>query len=91
MSSHECRATIYGKSHAMSHDRSTVHFHQSCPVCGRQLRVRVSLLGQRVFCQHCGGGFVASDPELRGEPADRDDQVERLLAAAARMLERAEH
>lgn len=74
----------------MSHRETTVHFHQSCPVCGRQLRVRVSLLGQRVFCQHCGGGFVASDPELRSEPAGCDDgrdvQVERLLAAAARVL-----
>lgn len=67
-----------------------MHFQQSCPVCGRQLRVRVSLLGQRVYCQHCGGGFVASDPELRGEPADRDEQVERLLAAAARVLEESE-
>jgi len=74
----------------MSQERSTVHFHQSCPVCGRQLRVRVSLLVQRVYCQHGGGGFVASDPELRGEPADRDEQVERLLAAAARVLEESE-
>ena len=71
----------------MSHNESVVHFHQSCPVCGRQLRVPVSLLGQRVFCQHCRGGFVAADPELRGEPASREDHVERLLAAAARVLE----
>ncbi|MFN9367727.1 MAG: hypothetical protein ACK6CT_03020, partial [Planctomycetia bacterium] len=66
---------------------SAVHFHQSCPVCGRQLRVPVSLLGERVYCQHCGGGFVASDPELRGEPVSRDVRVESLLAAAARVLE----
>lgn len=74
----------------MNHREAAVHFHQSCPVCGRQLRVRVSLLGHRVYCQHCGGGFVASDPELCGESAGRDEerdvQVERLLAAAARVL-----
>jgi|688.fasta_scaffold2541874_1 hypothetical protein len=39
-----------------------VHYYQPCPVCGRSLRIRVSLLGKRVFCQHCGGGFRATDP-----------------------------
>ena len=79
----------------MSHDRSTVHFHQSCPVCGRQLRVRVSLLGQRVFCQHCGGGFVAADPALGRavaaglERGERDAAVDRLLEQAAIVLEQA--
>ena len=38
-------------------------FHQGCPVCGRLLRIRVTLLGRRVYCQHCGGGFVAT-PEI---------------------------
>lgn len=70
----------------MSHHEAAVHFHQACPVCGRQLRVRVSLLGQRVFCQHCGGGFTATDPDLARAPADRDAHVERLLEAAARVV-----
>jgi hypothetical protein len=71
----------------MSHSEATVHFHQACPVCGRQLRVRLSLLGQRVYCQHCGGGFVATDPDLARQPADhRDARVERLLEAAARVV-----
>ena len=38
-----------------------VCYHQNCPVCGRNLRIRVMLLGRRVYCQHCGGGFIASD------------------------------
>ncbi|MFM8283179.1 MAG: hypothetical protein ACKOCW_06430 [Planctomycetaceae bacterium] len=55
-----------------------VHYVQACPVCGRTLRVRVSLLGKRVYCQHCGGGFRATDPATRvvsngadGLPSDR--------------------
>lgn len=55
-----------------------VHYVQACPVCGRTLRVRVSLLGKRVYCQHCGGGFRATDPGTRavttgadGLPIDR--------------------
>lgn len=74
----------------MPNRETVVHFNQACPVCGRPLRVPVGLLGQRVYCQHCGGGFVASDPELRGEPACRDVHVERLLEAAARVLEESE-
>ena len=41
---------------------NVVHYYQPCPVCGRSLRIRVSLLGKRVFCQHCGGEFRAADP-----------------------------
>ena len=36
-----------------------MHFFQSCPICGRSLRIRVTLLGKKVFCRHCGGGFPA--------------------------------
>ena len=35
-------------------------FYQACPVCGRSLRINAQLLGSRVYCDHCGGGFVAS-------------------------------
>jgi hypothetical protein len=38
-----------------------VCYHQNCPVCGRNLRIRVMLLGRLVYCQHCGGGFTATD------------------------------
>jgi hypothetical protein len=68
-----------------------VHYHQPCPVCGRSLRIGVTLLGRRVYCQHCGGGFVASDPSLGAAPdrkaAVRDAAVDRLLEQAALVLE----
>lgn len=39
---------------------NSVCYHQNCPVCGRNLRIRVRLLGRLVYCQHCGGGFTAT-------------------------------
>lgn len=70
-----------------------VYFHQHCPICGRMLQVRVSLLGQRVYCQHCGGGFTAMDRELRPaaeRPADTTaSRAEELLERAALVLEQA--
>jgi len=74
-----------------SHHRRGVFFHQGCPVCGRRLEIDVSLLGARVYCQHCGGGFLAMDPALRsqghGESTDRADE---LLARAATLLAQAD-
>jgi transposase len=67
-----------------------VYFHQHCPVCGRMLQVKVSLLGRRVYCQHCGGGFTAMDEQL--QPADgrscrtAADRADELLRRAALML-----
>jgi len=46
-----------------------VYYHQGCPVCGRTLRIRVTLLGKRVFCQHCGGGFLAMDASMESSIA----------------------
>ena len=63
-----------------------VCFHQACPVCGRTLLIRVHLLGRRVYCQHCGGGFVARDEALgpldptRSRIAAVDDLLERASA-----------
>jgi len=71
-----------------SHPTTDVFFNQSCPVCGRTVRIRVQLLGRRVYCQHCGGGFTALDASLRGDPAVHD-RVDELLARASRALERA--
>lgn len=69
-----------------------VSFHQSCPVCGRTLRIGVNLLGSRVFCQHCGGGFRASDASLsdQGTTSDRPSQsiVDELLERAELVLQR---
>jgi hypothetical protein len=68
-----------------------VFYHQRCPVCGRMLQIRVNLLGQRVYCQHCGGGFVALDehPASAGVGKSTADRVDELLEEAALMLERA--
>ena len=70
-----------------------VCYHQPCPVCGRTLRVGVRFLGRRVYCQHCGGGFVAADPSIGGacddavRSSERDAAVDRLLERAALVLE----
>jgi hypothetical protein len=68
-----------------------VCYHQNCPVCGRNLRIGVRLLGRRVYCQHCGGGFIASDAATgTGVPtvADRPQSaiVDELIERAAVML-----
>jgi transcription elongation factor Elf1 len=69
-----------------------VFFQQGCPVCGRRLEIDVNLLGRRVYCQHCGGGFVAMDASLvtAAAPVDQaDDRVDALLERAAIALEQA--
>jgi hypothetical protein len=68
-----------------------VCYHQNCPVCGRNLRIRVRLLGRRVYCQHCGGGFVASDAAIGtgiSPVAERPQSaiVDELIERAAVML-----
>jgi hypothetical protein len=45
---------------------NATYFVQECPTCGRRLQVRVWYLGKKVACQHCGGHFLATDPD--GEP-----------------------
>lgn len=72
-----------------------VFFGQSCPICGRRLRIAVNLLGRRVYCQHCGGGFVAADESLRRGAVSADDTprpcdhaVDTLLAKAEAVLAR---
>jgi hypothetical protein len=71
-----------------------VSYHQGCPVCGRTLQIQVKLLGRRVYCQHCGGGFLATDSASvspSGELVDRplDAVVDDLLERAARLIEKA--
>ena len=85
---------------SISHDAPrSVFFLQGCPVCGRRLQIDVALLGRRVYCQHCGGGFVAMDEALQGSgavaaPERRDADVlhkaDALLEQAALALARAE-
>lgn len=72
-----------------------VFFSQACPICGRMLRIVVNLLGRRVYCQHCGGGFVAADdtmrasaPPLAGGRRPCERTVDDLLARAEAALGR---
>ena len=70
---------------------SSVFFHQGCPVCGRRLEIDVALLGAKVYCQHCGGGFVAMDEALLpGRGAVGTARADELLARADELLARAE-
>jgi hypothetical protein len=87
--------------------KNDVTFQQRCPVCGRALQVSVVLLGRRVYCQHCGGGFTAMDESMRlqsrklssvtGVETSRSgagvplEVVDRLLARASATLRQAEH
>ena len=68
----------------------SVYYHQGCPVCGRMLRIGVRLLGQRVYCQHCGGGFRATDETLEDDEGAfravsqiQEDRIEMLLERAS--------
>jgi hypothetical protein len=54
------------------------------------LEIPVTLLGRRVYCQHCRGGFVAADPAMsaaREHP--RLDEVDKLIERAAFVLQQA--
>ena len=61
------------------------HFLQECPVCGRPAEVRRKYIGQRVVCQHCGGGYVAAEP-CRGHFGS-SDRGHHLLRQANKLLE----
>jgi hypothetical protein len=71
-----------------SHDAAVrgVCYHQSCPVCGRSLVIRVTLLGRPVYCQHCGGRFIASDAAM---PRGREAAARPQLAVVDELIERA--
>lgn len=75
----------------MAQTENPVCYHQSCPVCGRNLRIRVLLLGRLVYCQHCGGGFTATDrctgnPAAEVEARPQATLVDELLERAAVVL-----
>jgi len=75
---------------------SAIWFHSQCKVCGRRLLIRLSLLGHRVGCPHCGHCFTAMEP--RSDTTDSSpetvlDRANRLLArleAAAHAKRRAQ-
>lgn len=39
-------------------------FYQSCPVCGRTLRINAKFFGREMSCTHCEGHFLAGKDEL---------------------------
>jgi len=83
---------LHHRSEATASRGGRVFFQQGCPVCGRRLDIDVNLLGRRVYCQHCGGGFVAMDPSLitaAAPLAQPDTRVDALLEQAALVLEQA--
>lgn len=54
------------------------------------LTIGVTLLGKRVYCQHCGGGFVAADPSFAGAGArSQDRRIDDLLERARAALQEA--
>jgi hypothetical protein len=66
----------------------TTFFVQECPTCGRRLQIRVAYLGKRLFCQHCGGPFLACDPS-QGPNAGLGNS--KLLERAEQLLAFAEN
>jgi hypothetical protein len=57
------------------------------------LRIGVRLLGQRVYCQHCGGGFRATDETLEDDEGAfravsqiQKDRIEMLLERASEAI-----
>ena len=62
---------------------SGLFFVRPCPTCGRNLEVRIELLGHEVQCRHCSAEFVATQ---RCETPWIDAAVDRVLAKAERYM-----
>lgn len=58
-------------------------FVRPCPTCGRNLEIRVELLGRDVQCRHCSAEFVATQ---RCETPWIDAAVDRVLAKAEQYI-----
>jgi len=62
---------------------STV-FYQSCPICGRTLRIPAKYFGRQMSCTHCEGEFRAGGNELQPpantEPAFSEPVISPLTA-----------
>ncbi|MEZ6133560.1 MAG: hypothetical protein R3C53_01490 [Pirellulaceae bacterium] len=63
---------------------SGTFFVRSCPTCGRNLEVRVELLGREVECVHCRANFVAT---ADCKNLEDDQRIEQVLARAQRYIE----
>ena len=70
---------------------SKLYFQQSCPVCGRLVRIEKSLRYQTVVCQHCGGDFTATDKPITVSgseelPGKQGKKISRLLMRSDQLL-----
>ena len=66
-------------------------FYQTCPICGRSLRMPVDAFGRQVTCVHCGGEFRSAqdDPTTTGSTlpvAGTSNPADRPAAIAANPL-----
>ena len=70
----------------------SVHFTQSCPTCGRRIRIRASLMGCEVGCQHCHAVFVAQADGVSGakETVPNDESRDPLMDRVEQVLHRAD-
>ena len=58
---------------------STTFFVQECPTCGRQLQIRLELLGRTIACPQCDAPIEASDSTMQSDSLH--DSAELLLRA----------
>jgi rRNA maturation protein Nop10 len=54
------------------------YFYESCPVCGRHLRIPVKHYGRLMECSHCGGEFLAGHPAGEEPPPAERPHVEAM-------------
>ena len=63
---------------------SATFFVQECPTCGRNLQIRLELLGRSIACPQCEATIEASDSTLKSphDSAELLIRAEELLATA---------
>ena len=69
----------------------TAYIQQTCPVCGRPVRIEKSLESTPVVCQHCGGNFRAKNqaesPSISAIlPVTQRKKIEDLLRQSSHAL-----
>lgn len=62
-----------------------LYFTQDCLVCGRPMRVRAELLGERICCGHCGAICVAGEETIVSNTPQR---IHDTFATASRFMRR---
>ncbi|MCA9129092.1 MAG: hypothetical protein KDB22_18520 [Planctomycetales bacterium] len=63
---------------------SGTFFVRACPTCGRNLEIRVELLGREVECVHCGAEFNSNDDS---RSKNDDMKIEQILARAQQYVD----